>query len=308
MNINALATEWIKAMKAKSATKKRIIKICISLLLALTVVFAGGIGYKELSKQNQALEINEYVVMSERLPSAFHGFRIAQVSDLHNAEFGEDNEKLLSALAQTNADAIVLTGDLADSRRTNTDAAVQFAKKAVEIAPAYYVTGNHESRIDEYADLKTDLISCGVTVLENQSVVITKDMQNVRVIGLQDPAFADKWDKDIQKSYLKTQLSKFAVGEEYTILLSHRPEFFDVYAEFQADLVFSGHAHGGQIRLPKIGGLFAPNQGFFPKYDAGLYEKGQTKMLVSRGIGNSLFPLRINNPSEIVVVTLFRET
>ena len=295
-------------MKTKSATKNRIVKICISLLLALTIVFAGAIGYKELSKQNQALEINEYVVMSERLPSAFHGFKIAQVSDLHNAEFGENNEKLLSALAQVQADLIVLTGDLVDSRRTDTGVALDFAERAVEIAPTYYVTGNHESRVEAYADLKTDMISRGVTVLENQVVSITKNAESIRLMGLRDPAFADKLDKDIQKSYLETQLSQFTWSEEYTILLSHRPEFFNVYAEYQVDLVFSGHAHGGQIRLPKIGGLFAPNQGFFPKYDAGLYENGRTKMLVSRGVGNSLFPLRINNPPEIVVITLFKET
>ena len=256
---------------------------------------------------NKTLETHEYKIESELLPVAFDGYKIAQVSDLHNAEFGQGNKNLLSELAKTAADVILLTGDLIDSRKTNVEKALQFVEKAVEIAPTYYVTGNHEERIPEtYNLLKTGLIGFGVTVLENEGVWLEKEGARIRLIGLKDPACVGSWNAE-QEGYVRTQLNAFVWGEEYTVLLSHRPELFDLYAERGVDLVFSGHAHGGQFRLPKMGGLFAPDQGFFPKYDAGLYEKGRTKMLVSRGLGNSLFPFRVNNNPEIVVAVLCKK-
>lgn len=292
-------------MEETRSMKKRIIKIAVSIFLTVAVVVSGVGCARKIARENKTLEIDEYVVESERLPSAFNGYKIAQVSDLHNVEFGENNEGLLSALSSVNADAIVLTGDLVDSRKTNVEKALQFVEAVVKIAPTYYVTGNHESRISEYLDLKSGLLSHGVMVLENQTATVEKNGEYIRFIGLQDPAFTQKGQaKNAEKAYVETQLSAFALGEEYAILLSHRPEFFEVYAEYKADLVFSGHAHGGQFRIPKIGGLFAPNQGFLPKYDAGKFEKGQTTMFVSRGLGNSLFPFRINNPPEIIVTTL----
>lgn len=281
----------------KKSNKKRIVSILLAVvLLTVFVVWA--------AKGNTALEINSHVIKSERLPEVFSGYRIAQVSDLHNAALGKDNERLLSALEDTQADAIALTGDLVDSRRTDVDVALRFAEKAAKIAPTYYVTGNHEARISEYETLKSGLIACGVTVLENQAVTIEKAGESIRFIGLQDPAFTGERDNAIERAYIEAQLDGFARDETYTVLLSHRPELFEAYAEWGADLALSGHAHGGQFRLPYIGGLFAPDQGFFPKYDAGLYEKKQTKMLVSRGLGNSLFPFRVNNNPEIVVAVL----
>ena len=253
---------------------------------------------------NTMLEVNEYVIESARLPKAFSGYRIAQVSDLHNAELGKDNAELLTKLEGVGADAIVLTGDLVDSRRTDVNVALRFAEAAVKIAPTYYVTGNHEERIGEYARLKEGLLACGVTVLENEAVTVKRDGAQIRFIGLKDPACVGEWDDGAEGAYIETQLALFEWGAEYTVLLSHRPEHFTAYTEVGADLTFSGHAHGGQFRLPWIGGVFAPDQGFFPKYDAGLYEAGQTKMLVSRGIGNSLFPFRVNNNPEIVVAEL----
>ena len=284
----------------RQSNKKRWFFVCIAVILAVMVAFSA---YWTVHG-SATLEVNEYVIQSERLPTAFDGYKIAQISDLHNAEFGEGNEKLLAALKNTAADAIVLTGDLVDARRTDVGVALRFAEKAVEIAPTYYVTGNHEMRISEYADLKTGLLDCGVTVLENEAVMIEKAGEHIRFVGLKDPACVTERDADVAKSYIQTKLKTFEWGVDYTVLLSHRPELFEVYVETGADLVFSGHAHGGQFRLPKIGGLFAPGQGFFPKYDGGVYEKEQTKMLVSRGLGNSLFPFRVNNNPEIVVAVL----
>ncbi len=239
---------------------------------------------------NLAVTVSAYSVALPDLPSGFDGFRIAQVSDLHNAEFGKDNARLLEKLRAAAPDLIVLTGDLADSRHTDMDVAISFARAAVEIAPTYFVTGNHEARLADYASLQDGLLSVGVTVLDNQAVSLTRGTDRVTLYGLQDPAFGAS--------------PTLPETEEFLILLAHRPEYFERYAAQGADLVFSGHAHGGQVRLPFLGGLFAPGQGFFPKYDAGLYQEYGAMMVVSRGLGNSVIPLRVNDPPELVIVTL----
>ena len=138
---------------------------------------------------NTKLEITEYHVTSSRLPDSFDGFEIAQISDLHNAEFGDANEDLLRLLSQIKSDMIVLTGDLIDSRQTDMDIALDFASKAVQVAPVYYVTGNHEARVPEYEQLKTGLVDLGVNVLENQKAQITRDGESITLMGIQDPSF-----------------------------------------------------------------------------------------------------------------------
>ena len=254
---------------------------------------------------NTALEVNEYEMISNRIPEAFSGFRIAQISDLHNAQFGERNEGLLSLLAQADPDIIVITGDLIDSRHTDIEIALEFCESAIEIAPVYYVTGNHEARVTEYEDLKNGLEENGIVILENEKVRLSLDEEYITLMGIQDPSFTTDYLFGEAESVAAATLSELQnESDRYTVLLSHRPELFDVYVDSQIDLVFSGHAHGGQFRLPFIGGLVAPNQGFFPEYDAGLFSKENTTMVVSRGAGNSIIPLRFNNRPEIVVVEL----
>lgn len=250
---------------------------------------------------NFALEVSEYKVSSKNAEQSYDGFRIAHVSDLHNAEMGEGNEQLLDAIRKSNPDIIAITGDMIDSQRTNVAVALAFAEKAVKIAPCYYVTGNHESRTSEYRSLKQGLIDLGVKVLEDEKVEITRMSKTITLIGVNDPAFSSgNSDADI----MQNKLHGLARGEDYTVLLSHRPELFDVYVQNGVDLVLSGHAHGGQFRVPFLGGLVAPNQGLFPQYDGGVYKSGETTMIVSRGIGNSAFPFRINNRPELVIVDL----
>ena len=232
-------------------------------------------------------------------------FEIAQVSDLHNAEFGEGNSDLLALLSEVEPHVIVLTGDLIDSRHTDMDIALDFAGKAVQIAPVYYVSGNHEARVPEYAELKMGLTDLGVTVLENQKVQITRDGESITLMGIQDPSFHTDYLFGDAESVSRQAISSLQnESDGFTVLLSHRPELFDLYVDTGVDLVFSGHAHGGQFRLPFVGGLVAPNQGFFPRYDAGQFIEKNTTMIVSRGVGNSIIPFRINNPPEIVVVEL----
>lgn len=257
---------------------------------------------------NTAPEVSRHTIVSPRLPDAFSGYRIAQVSDLHNAQMGKDNEKLLSILRQSQPDIIVITGDMVDSCHTDIEIALRFARDAMDIAPCYYVTGNHEVRISDYTALISGLESAGVTVLRNQSIELRRNGESIRLIGVDDPSFRAGYLLGDSQAVIANALSQLTVdGDGYAILLSHRPELFDTYAQSGVDLVFSGHAHGGQFRLPFIGGLVAPNQGLCPKYDAGLYTQGATNMLVSRGIGNSIIPIRFNNRPEIIIAELQTE-
>ena len=149
----------------------------------------------------------------------------------------------------------------------------------------------------------------GVNILEDEKITIEYAGATMQLLGLNDPNFTTAHDTYEKTAMINAKL-KNMLGEsnKYTILLSHRPELFGLYVENNIDLVLSGHAHGGQVRLPFFGGLVAPNQGFFPKYFEGVYEKKQTKMIVSRGLGNSIFPLRVNNRPELVIVELWHKS
>lgn len=254
---------------------------------------------------NTALVTTELFVRSEKLPAAFDGFRLVQVSDLHNASFGDGNAELLERVEQAQPDCIALTGDLVDSRHTDVDAALSFAREAAKIAPTYYVTGNHEARLEEWEKLLTGLEEAGVTILQNVSILLEREGQSIAFSGVEDPSFHDDPLLHDTEGIWERNLESLSPEEgRYTILLSHRPEYFAFYEKLGFDLVLAGHAHGGQFRLPGIGGLWAPGQGLFPEYDAGLYQQGGTSMAVSRGLGNSLFPFRVNNRPEIVAITL----
>lgn len=278
---------------------KKHLKLCVisSIFFALLVYLIWG---------NTALTVSNIKISSSRIPIAFSGFRIAQVSDLHNAEFGKGNRKLLELLSENKPDIIAITGDLVDAGHTDIGVALDFAKEAVKIAPVYYVTGNHEASLSQYDELKIELKTIGVIVLEDEAVQLKHDTEEITLIGLSDPDFTIKGDIFGEvPAMVSTKLNNLADDENsYTILLSHRPELFESYVHCNIDLVLSGHAHGGQFRLPFIGGLIAPNQGLFPQYDAGLYTSGSTNMIVSRGLGNSIIPIRFNNRPEVVVIEL----
>ena len=275
-------------------------KIAWRILWIVLIFFVLGSGVW-LVWADKALQLTACSVSSSRLPEGFEGFRIAHISDLHNAKMGKDNKKLLSMLQKAQPDIIVITGDMIDSRRTKPEISLRFAAEAVKIAPCYYVPGNHESRIPEYPAFREELSGLGVTVLENRTTPIVCNGREILLAGVMDPDFSD----GTNASVMANQLAALDTDKDaFTVLLSHRPELLDVYADSGADLVLTGHAHGGQIRLPFIGGVFAPHQGLFPEYDSGLYTQGNTTMLVSRGIGNSISPPRINNRPEVILITL----
>ena len=286
----------------KRLSKKALISVCtlIAVLLVLIIWTIWG---------NTALMVSTVTVSSNRIPTAFNGFLIAQVSDLHNAVFGENNVELLQILSECKPNIIVVTGDLVDAEHTDIDVALDFAKEAAQIAGTYYVTGNHEGSLSQYDELKTGLESMGVVVLEDASMQLEYNGEKVTLIGLSDPSFTLKGNMIGEVPAMVDTKLRGLIGDkdDYTILLSHRPELFETYVNCGVDLVLSGHAHGGQFRLPFIGGLVAPNQGLFPKYDAGLYTKGDTNVIVCRGLGNSIIPIRFNNRPEIVLLELIAE-
>ena len=292
----------ISQENASKRRKKHIILIIFLILSAvLTVWTLWG---------NTALMTHEIQITlsGSRLPASFSGLRIAHVSDLHNEEFGEDNAELLRMISESRPDIIVITGDLVDSNRTDIDVALAFAGESAKIAPTYYVSGNHEAYISqrEYETLKTGLETAGITVLEDEAVRLERNGEEIALIGLADPEFTVKSNLFGEVPAMIMTKLKGLTGEEniYTILLCHRPELFDTYVSSQVDLVLSGHTHGGQFRFPFIGGLIAPDQGLFPKYDAGLFTEDNTNMIISRGLGNSVIPLRFNNRPELIVIEL----
>ena len=284
-----------------TAKKKKFIflAVVVIILVALVIWIAWG---------NTAMELNTYTISSSKLPESFDGYRIAHVSDLHNAEMGKDNETLLSMLRDADPDMIAITGDLIDSRYTDIEIALQFVREAVKIAPCYYVTGNHEVRVNEYDELKIGMEAAGVTVLEDARTEISLENETITLIGVNDPSYQTDYLFGDSETVMNTKLEELHTENgEFTVLLSHRPELFDTYADHGMDLVLSGHAHGGQFRLPFVGGVVAPNQGLFPEYDAGIYTEDNTNMLVSRGIGNSILPFRINNRPEVILINLQAE-
>ena len=282
--------------------KKRkfiILAVVAAFLLALIAWIVWG---------NTALELNTYTISSSKLPQSFDGCRIAHISDLHNAEMGKDNEKLLAMLRDADPDMIAITGDLIDSRNTDIEVALQFVHEAVKLAPCYYVTGNHEARVNEYDELKSGMEAAGVIILEDARTEISLEGETITLIGVNDPSYQTDYLFGDSETVMDTKLEELHTEDDvFTILLSHRPELFDIYADHGMDLILSGHAHGGQFRLPFIGGLVAPNQGLFPEYDAGIYTENNTNMLVSRGVGNSILPFRINNRPEVILIELQAE-
>lgn len=279
----------------KQSSKKR------HYLLILLVVFLVGGGY--LYWGNTALQTTNITVTDDKLPAAFQDFTIVQISDLHNTRFGSKQQRLLNTVAQQHPDIIVITGDFFDSYHPNLTPSLEFIDGAVDIAPVYYVPGNHESRRpEEYAQLKERMKTAGVFILDNKRATIEKEDNAIQLCGINDPNFFNG-----SSQALLTELHQLTDNTtDYTILLAHRPNL-RLYAQANVQLVLSGHAHGGQFRFLQKG-FIAPNQGLLPEYTSGLYELDGTQMVVSRGLGNSIIPMRVNNRPEVVTITLQTQT
>ena len=247
-----------------------------------------------------ALRTDSLTYTSTALPAEFDGLRIVQLSDLHNREFGKNNQRLYAAVKQAAPDLIFLTGDLVDEYA---EAPIPYAKavgKALSaIAPTYYVTGNHEWWSGEAERICDHMEALGVHVLRGDAMTMELNGEKITFCGIDDP---DSGESGQQLS----QLEKCDKGDTFTILLAHRPEEITSYLDGAYDLILSGHAHGGQWRIPGIlNGLYAPNQGLFPSYAGGQYFFDGTVFLVSRGLARESTRIpRIFNRPEVVVADL----
>lgn len=284
------------------------LKIIILLLVLLGLALF-------LNWSNKDLVTTNYTYSCAHLPENFKGYRITQVSDLQSEYFGEEQKDLLRTVAATKPDIIVFTGDLIDRNHTDYEAARIAMEGLVKIAPVYYVNGNHEMALPEGTinDFYLELEDMGVNVLFDRHVKVEKDGQYIHLLGLSEHTVFDcknnirsnkvRADEDMMRLALD-ELSKNLGEEDVVVLLSHEPQYLETYASPKIDLIFSGHAHGGQIRLPFTDGLYAPGQGPMPKMTSGMRVSGTSTLVISRGLGNSTFPFRVFNRPEIVTVDL----
>lgn len=252
---------------------------------------------------NTALQVTETTVSLANLPAGFDGCRLAVLSDLHGAEFGEDNADLFAAVLQAKPDYIFYLGDLEDRYRGPVPGyAETVAAGLAAIAPTYYVTGNHEWAIGDVPQLKERLRENGVTVLSNQFVPLERSGDVIILAGIDDPnGYADQETPE----ELAAELTAACGEDAFWILLAHRNDHFPgQYSLLGADLVLSGHGHGGMIRLPGTDGLISTDRTLFPSYTAGLYYENGSTLFVTRGLGNSGPSFRLFNRPEVAMVTL----
>ncbi|MCL2341975.1 MAG: metallophosphoesterase, partial [Firmicutes bacterium] len=257
--------------------KKRKIKFIIFAILIIIISIW-------LTWETNSIVITRIQYTNGKIPSEFYGYKILQISDLHNKTFGKNQIKLLEKIKECNPDIIVITGDLIDRKPEDINNSIELIKNIPETLPIYYVSGNHESYTLHYGKIKEKLVMANVTVLDNESILLSKNGQVINLIGLIDPNF---YGKDNGPAKLNTELERLSNDDFFQILLCHRPELIDMYSNNNIDLVFTGHAHGGQIQLPYIGAIIAPDQGLFPKYTKGEYLKKNTTMIVNRGLGTT---------------------
>lgn len=274
---------------------------------------------------NSRIVVHTYTHVNESVPEAFDHLRIVQLTDLHSVRTDKQGQLVYDTICSQNPDVICMTGDLVDSRYYEKNGAegekrtLELMEKLVKIAPVYMVYGNHEMvLLDDPQNnaLKKSLEEIGVLLINNELVRYEKETGGEALLigGIQDPSTLYK---DYRYAFLESNGERMEAmldavsvdvrNEDFFLLLSHRPEYLEMYDQYPVDLVLAGHAHGGQFRLPFVGGIYAPGQGFMPKYTVGLYETDDLAMYVGTGIGNSIIPVRIFNPPEILTIILEKE-
>lgn len=274
---------------AKSRKRSFFMKILIVLILLCGLVIVDS---------RWRIVTTEYTVSSAKLPPEFDGFKIVQLSDVHGEEFGEGNVRLLRKVAEAEPDIIALTGDLVDE---NTDLTVidTLLQGLADIAPVYFVSGNHEWASGKLSELQELFEAHGVTYLQNEYVLLTRGERDIVLAGVEDPNSYS----DMKKPNEVVDIIKEACPDTFTVLLGHRNYWVEEYPGLPVDIIMCGHAHGGIVRLPFVGGLLGTDRKLFPDYVDGMTASGSYQMIVSRGLGNIPIPRFLNNP-EIVVLTL----
>lgn len=253
------------------------------------------------------VQLNRIEVQNKRIPKAFEGTKIIQLSDLQNSKFPRFYDKIAKLVFAQKPDCIVFTGDIIDRRKYNIKNAEEFLIKLHGIAPIYFVSGNHEAWCGKYDEVCELLHKYGVHILSDTSVDFIKNNSKITLYGADDPGFITHDKSGAHCNEFVERLHKIRHDDSYSILLTHRPEYIDAYADCGYDLALCGHAHGGQFRLPFIGALYAPHQGLFPKLTDGVHKRKNTTEIINRGLGSGKFQFRTFNRPEIILITLKSE-
>lgn len=278
--------------------------IVIVLILLLVVLL-------RIYIDNEIPKVSNIEIKSDKLPKVFDGYKIVHLSDLHSKNFGNNNEILIDMIDNESPDIIVMTGDMVTANEKDFTVFYNLVKKLVKKYKIYYIYGNHEGELSLKLknEITTFLKENGVIILDNDYISIEKNGEEINLYGL---CYTQKYysyksgNKHIvTENYIKNKLGTID-KKRYNILLTHNPLFFDAYAGYGFDLTLSGHVHGGLIRLPFIGGILSPERKFFPQYSAGVYEKDDSKLVVSKGLSRGTKGFRFLNRPDIVSITLKR--
>lgn len=252
-----------------------------------------------LLDSNLRLTVTEYDIGSDRLPAAFDGYKIVQLSDLHTMEFGENNKRLVDKVAAQSPDLIALTGDYIEDAE-DLPVVANLVAQLSEIAPVYFSSGNHDWASKAIGELRNTIEANGGTYLSNTYFELEHNGETILLAGVEDPNSR----ADMPKPDAVLEQASAEYPDKYVVLLAHRNDFPVKYPDLPCDVIFTGHGHGGVIRLPIVGGLIGTDMKLFPEYDDGVFPCGRYNMVVSRGLGGAPFYPRLLNNPEIVVVTL----
>lgn len=289
--------------------KKVKLKIVLLTVLLLIVFVFGWIGYEFWISYHHP-QVTEYTFSTSKTESPV---RILICSDLHDKQFGENNEELYSKIEEQNADAIFLLGDMINEDSENAHVALELVKRLSEKVPVYYALGNHElGYMKTHGDLIGQLRDSGAVVLDKTYTDTEIGDQSVRIGGMYDYAFSNDYKNTLDREHMADGvydfLTDFQSVDCLKLMLAHRPDSFifrTASKDWDIDLVFSGHTHGGQVILPFVGGLWGGDQGWFPKYDFGMFEKDEMNILITCGLGSQKTKIpRFGNPPEIVVLKI----
>ena len=260
---------------------------------------------------------DHYRVQSLKIPEAFNGYRMVFLADLHNNSFGSGNGQLLDAIRELRPDSIMVGGDMVVAKGLRSlKVPLSLMEALLAEYPVYYGLGNHERRMDRERDVYGNqydvymgaLKKMGVHIMRDRWEYISRGGQRIRVTGLDlDRRFYQKIGKRPMSQSDLAKLLGPGKCPEYHILLAHSPLYFKEYVQWGADLVLAGHFHGGTIRLPGLGGVMTPNYMFFPEYDRGFYQEGESAMVLSAGLGTHSINIRLNNPSQLILIELRRQ-
>ena len=252
---------------------------------------------------SNTLENKNYSLSTDNINSQI---RFVFISDLHCKEYGEKNSELVSKIKEQNPDFIAVGGDMVNKYSADDHVMRELLPQLAEIAPTYCVLGNHELALKDEIDFRNDIDSTGAKLLDNESVTLEINGEKILLGGMSDFPYYEfnAPDFDTSERYFWDEFKENS-KDCYSILLHHQPEYLgSIMQDSNVDLVMCGHTHGGAIQIPFVGGVFAPNQGFFPKYDKGEFDLHDTKMIVSSGLGDAYPVLRMNNCPEISVVEI----